>query len=110
MNKERIGVIGLGNMGGRMTRRLVDAGIAVLGYAPVPERVKAAGAQSAAALADVLKFADVVMMSLPDSKEVESVVEGESGGRANCRAGQSVGELSTAAASASIRLAERCAQ
>ena len=32
MNKERIGFIGLGNMGGRMARRLVDAGIAVLGY------------------------------------------------------------------------------
>ena len=27
MNKDRIGFIGLGNMGGRMTRRLLDAGI-----------------------------------------------------------------------------------
>lgn len=89
MNKERIGFIGLGNMGGRMARRLVDAGIAVLGYDTAPERVKAAGAQAAASIADVMKFADVVMMSLPDSKVVEAVVEGEGGVLAHCRADRS---------------------
>lgn len=110
MNKERIGFIGLGNMGGRMTRRLVDAGIAVLGYDAAPQRVAAAGAKVAGSIEEVVKFADVVMMSLPDSKVVETVVEGEGGVLAHCRAGQIVVDLSTAAASSTIRLAERFAQ
>jgi 3-hydroxyisobutyrate dehydrogenase len=93
-----------------MARRLVDAGIAVLGYDTAPERVKAAGAQAAASVADVMKFADVVMMSLPDSKVVEAVVEGEGGVLAHCRAGQIVVDLSTAAASSTIRLARRFTQ
>nr|WP_267880068.1 NAD(P)-dependent oxidoreductase [Paraburkholderia kururiensis] len=110
MNKERIGFIGLGNMGGRMTRRLVDAGIAVLGYDAAPQRVAAAGAKVASSIEEVVKFADVVMMSLPDSKVVETVAEGEGGVLAHCRAGQIVVDLSTAAASSTIRLAERFAQ
>lgn len=110
MNKERIGFIGLGNMGGRMTRRLVDAGIAVLGYDAAPQRVAEAGAKVAGSIEEVVKFADVVMMSLPDSKVVETVVEGEGGVLAHCRAGQIVVDLSTAAASSTIRLAQRFAQ
>lgn len=107
MNKERIGFIGLGNMGGRMTKRLVDSGISVLGYDAVPDRVRAVGAQVAGSVAQVMKFADVVMMSLPDSKVVEAVVESETGVFANCRAGQIVVDLSTAAASSTIRLSRR---
>lgn len=110
MNKERIGFIGLGNMGGRMTRRLVDAGIAVLGYDAAPQRVAAAGAKVAGSIEEVVKFGDVVMMSLPDSKVVETVVEGEGGVLAHCRAGQIVVDLSTAAASSTTRLAQRFAQ
>lgn len=110
MNKERIGFIGLGNMGGRMTRRLVDAGIAVLGYDAAPQRVATAGAKVAGSIEEVVKFADVVMMSLPDSKVVETVVESEGGVLAHCRAGQIVVDLSTAAASSTIRLAQRFAQ
>ncbi|CAG4897698.1 NAD(P)-dependent oxidoreductase [Paraburkholderia gardini] len=106
MNKERIGFIGLGNMGGRMTRRLVDSGIAVLGYDTAPGRIAAAGAQPAGTLRDVLAYADVVMMSLPDSNVVEAVVEGEGGVLAHCREGQTVVDLSTAAASSTIRLAK----
>lgn len=119
MNKERIGFIGLGNMGGRMTRRLVDAGIAVLGYDTVPERISAAGARAAATIGEAVAHADVVMMSLPDSKVVEAVVEGKgsNGGEdgadsvlAQCRKGQIVVDLSTAAASSTIRLARRFAE
>ncbi|EIC85697.1 NAD(P)-dependent oxidoreductase [Serratia sp. M24T3] len=104
MNTDRIGFIGLGNMGGRMTRCLVDAGITVLGFDPVSSRAAAAGASAAASTADVMGFADVIMLSLPDSKVVESVVEGDNGLLANCRKGQTVIDLSTAAASSTIRL------
>jgi 3-hydroxyisobutyrate dehydrogenase len=110
MNQNRIGFIGLGNMGGRMTRRLVDAGIAVLGFDAVADRIAATGAEPAGTLRDVMSFADVVMMSLPDSKVVEAVVEGEGGVLAHCRSGQIVVDLSTAAASSTIRLAKRFAE
>jgi 3-hydroxyisobutyrate dehydrogenase len=104
MNKDRIGFIGLGNMGGRMTRRLVDAGIEVLGYDAVPERAQAVGARAAGSVREVVDHADVVLLSLPDSKVVESVVEGNDGILAHCRAGQTIIDLSTAAASSTIRL------
>jgi 3-hydroxyisobutyrate dehydrogenase len=104
MNQERIGFIGLGNMGGRMTRRIVDAGIAVIGYDTALERARAAGAQAAASVREVVEQADVVLLSLPDSKVVEAVIEGPDGILAHCRAGQTVIDLSTAAASSTIRL------
>lgn len=107
MNQKKVGFIGLGNMGGRMTRRLVDAGIEVLGLDAAPGRAEAAGATAARDIAQVMADADVVMLSLPDSKVVEAVVEGEGGVLAHLRAGQTVIDLSTAAASSTMRLNRR---
>lgn len=104
MNKDRIGFIGLGNMGGRMTRCIVDAGIEVIGYDTETERVKTAGAKPAASLREVVEAADVILLSLPDSKVVEAVIEGEDGILRHCRPGQTVIDLSTAATSSTIRL------
>ncbi len=105
MKTDRIGFIGLGNMGGRMTRRLLGAGIAVLGYDVVAARAEAAGARSARTVGEAADYADVVMLSLPDSPVIEAVVEGADGVLARCRAGQVVIDLSTAAASSTMRLA-----
>jgi 3-hydroxyisobutyrate dehydrogenase len=107
MNTQRIGFIGLGNMGGRMTRRLVEAGMEVLGYDAAPDRAAAVGARAGASIAEVTRFADVVLLSLPDSKVVEAVVEGADGILASCREGQTVIDLSTAAASSTMRLNAR---
>lgn len=74
-----IGFIGLGNMGGRMTRRLVDSGIEVLGYDPVPAAVDASGATASTDPAALADASDIVFMSLPDSRVVESVVLGPTG-------------------------------
>jgi 3-hydroxyisobutyrate dehydrogenase len=46
----------------------------------------------------------VVLLSLPDSKVVEAVVEGPDGLLRHCRQGQIVVDLSTAAASSTVRL------
>jgi 3-hydroxyisobutyrate dehydrogenase len=81
-----------------------------LGYDTVRERIDTAGAKAAGTVGEVIAYADVVMMSLPDSKVVEAVVEGEDGVLAHCRAGQIVVDLSTAAASSTIRLAKRFAE
>ncbi len=91
-------------MGSRMTRRLIDAGIEVLGYDTASGRAAAAGTRAAASVREVTGFADVVLLSLPDSTVVEAVVEGADGILAACRKGQTVVDLSTAAASSTIRL------
>ena len=104
MDNKTIGFIGLGNMGGRMTRCLVDAGLAVLGYDTDRQRVESAGAQVAESIGQVAAQVDVVLLSLPDSKVVEAVVEGPEGLLRHCREGQIVVDLSTAAASSTVRL------
>lgn len=109
MNQQTLGFIGLGNMGGRMCKRLVGAGWQVLGYDPSAGRAEAAGAQPVASLAEAMA-AEVVLLSLPDSRVVEAVVEGEGGLLAHARAGQIVVDLSTAAASSTIRLQQRFAE
>lgn len=104
MSNKTIGFVGLGNMGGRMTRCLVDSGLSVLGYDTDPQRVQAAGAQLAASIREIADKADVILLSLPDSKVVEAVVEGVDGLLQHCREGQTIVDLSTAAASSTIRL------
>jgi 3-hydroxyisobutyrate dehydrogenase len=103
VSTQRIGFIGLGNMGGRMTRRLVAAGHPVLGFDPVGGRAEAAGASAAASVADVVAGCDIVLLSLPDSSVVEKVVR-EDGILAAGRPGQIVVDLSTASPSSSIAL------
>jgi len=101
---QRVGFIGLGNMGGRMTRCLVAAGLRVSGYDTDAARAPAVGAVAAASVGEVTEAADVILLSLPDSHVVEAVVEGNDGILAHCRSGQIVIDLSTAAASSTIRL------
>lgn len=93
----RIGFIGLGNMGGRMARRLVDAGHDVLGYDPAAEAAGNAGAHATSTIGEVVAGSDHILLSLPDSHVVESVVLGEGGVLDSARAGQIVVDLSTAA-------------
>jgi 3-hydroxyisobutyrate dehydrogenase len=104
MTRQRIGFIGLGNMGGRMTRRLVDAGHSVLGFDPVPGRAGAAGATAAASVTEVVRGTDCILLSLPDSPVIEAVVRGDGGVLATGRPGQVVVDLSTAAPSSTIAL------
>jgi len=110
MSMDRIGFIGLGNMGGRMTRRLVGAGIPVTGYDADSGAAARCGAWAAASAAEVVRGSDIVLMSLPDSRVVEAVVEGEGGVLSACRAGQVVVDLSTASASSTRRLSALLAE
>jgi 3-hydroxyisobutyrate dehydrogenase-like beta-hydroxyacid dehydrogenase len=99
--QQRVGFIGLGNMGGRITRRIVAAGHPVLGYDLDPARAAAGGATAAPSPIDVAEGSDVILLSLPDSPAVESVIDGI---LASCRTGQVVIDLSTAAPSSTVRL------
>jgi 3-hydroxyisobutyrate dehydrogenase len=109
MNGKRVGVVGLGNMGGRIARRIHEAGHDVLGYDRSDSQANAAGVPVAPSLADVVVQADIVLLSLPDSSVVEPVVLGEDGILVNCRQGQTVVDLSTAAPSSTVVLHKRLA-
>jgi 3-hydroxyisobutyrate dehydrogenase len=99
-----VGVVGLGNMGGRIARRLVDGGEDVVGFDLDAGRATEAGARPAASLAELAGSADVVLLSLPDSRAIEAVV-GEL--EAHLRAGQVVVDLSTAAPGSTVAIHER---
>jgi 3-hydroxyisobutyrate dehydrogenase-like beta-hydroxyacid dehydrogenase len=94
-----IGFIGLGNMGGRMTARMVENGRPVIGYDVRAGLAEKLGARPAASVAEVTDTADIVLLSLPDSHVVESVTGGGDGLIAHAHAGQVVVDLSTAAPS-----------
>jgi 3-hydroxyisobutyrate dehydrogenase len=106
---EVIGFIGLGNMGGRMTACLVRAGREVVGYDLRQEQVSAAGARPAKSVAEVVEAADVVLISLPDSRVIEGVVGGAEGVLAHARAAQVVVDLSTAAPASTRRIHDQLA-
>jgi 3-hydroxyisobutyrate dehydrogenase len=105
MSTPSVGFIGLGNMGGRIARRLVDAGHPVLGYDPVPGSAGRVGATAASDVAEVVRACDRILLSLPDSRAVESVVLGSDGILARIRAGQTVADLSTSAPFSTRRIA-----
>jgi 3-hydroxyisobutyrate dehydrogenase-like beta-hydroxyacid dehydrogenase len=99
-----IGVVGLGNMGGRIARRIAGAGFALTGFDVSAERVAEAPVAAAGSPAEVAGRAEVVFLSLPDSTVVERVVYGDDGVAAGCRAGQIVVDLSTADPASSRRI------
>lgn len=74
----RLGFIGLGAMGGRMTTQLLEAGYDVVVFDPREEAVaelEAEGAIPADSSLDAARNVDVVMLSLPGPDEVLAVVD-----------------------------------
>jgi 3-hydroxyisobutyrate dehydrogenase len=104
-----VGMVGLGNMGGRMASRLVDAGVDVVGYDPRPGAAEAVGARPASGPAEVARESEVVLLSLPDSHVVEPVVRGPDGLLSAAKAGATIVDLSTAAPSSTLALHDEAA-
>lgn len=100
-------MIGLGNMGGRIARRIRDAGKTVRGYDRSSEQAAASGIESAGSIAELVGGVDVVFLSLPDSTVVENVVFGDGGLLEGAHEGQVVVDLSTAAPSSTVRIHEK---
>lgn len=101
MTAGTVGVVGLGNMGGRIARRIAAGGFRVLGHDADPARAAAAGVEPAPGLAELVRDADPVLLSLPDSTVVEAVAGPV---LAAARPGQVVVDLSTSAPSSTVRL------
>jgi 3-hydroxyisobutyrate dehydrogenase len=100
----RIGLVGVGNMGGRIARRLLDSGCTLFGYDTDAERLGPSGVPGAASLAALVRESDVLLFSLPDSRVIEASVYGEDGVLPNCRAGQIVVDLSTASPKSTVAI------
>ena len=82
MSEQHIGFVGLGQMGGPMTRRLIAAGHALVVHDVRTEAVEALVAEGAAAAgspAEVAARAEVVLVSLPTPEAVRDVALGAEG-------------------------------
>lgn len=106
MSQKQIGFIGLGNMGGRMTRCIVDGGVKVLGFDKDASAASRFGAMAASDAHAVIEQTDIVLLSLPDSKIIEQVVLGEDGILKSIRPGQIVADMSTASAASTKKIAK----
>lgn len=109
---ERLGFLGLGIMGGPMTRNLVKAGFAVTVFDVDGEKVKAAeadGARSAPDPAGVARESDIVIACLPSAEVVDKVVNGPGGLLEGCREGQLFVDTTTSYPAASKQVAQALA-
>jgi 3-hydroxyisobutyrate dehydrogenase len=104
---QRIGIIGAGNMGGRIARCLLAAGEPIVAFDRDEGRLAESGIPPAASAAELVRDVDVVLLSLPDSSVIEPVVLGDDGVAAHCRSGQIVVDLSTASPASTVAIHER---
>ena len=109
MNRDKtVGFVGVGRMGGRMARRLIDAGYALSIYDTTEDALAplvALGAQHADSPAAVASAAELVLASLPMPPVVEAVALGPKGIAEGNRAKIFV-DMSTTGASYAKRVAE----
>ena len=93
-----IGFIGLGNMGGPMCKRLLDAGYRVTAFdlnAIALDTAAAAGATRSLSAAECAANVDILLTSLPRPDHVEAVMGGEAGALKSLRSGSVWVDLTT---------------
>jgi 3-hydroxyisobutyrate dehydrogenase-like beta-hydroxyacid dehydrogenase len=102
-----VAVVGLGGMGSRMARRLVETGHRVVVWNRTAEKaveLVELGAQQADSPADAARQAEVVLTMLADPEALWAVVEGADGCAAGAGEGLTVIEMSTVGQAAVARL------
>src|SRR3954454_4858581 len=98
MDKQRIGFIGLGMMGGGMAARLAESGLHVSVYKRTRSNAEEVGkvrARVADSPADAAREADVVCVSLADQNVVSKMVFGDDGVMSSLREGGFILDMST---------------
>jgi putative dehydrogenase len=96
--ESKIGVIGLGIMGGAFAGHLTAAGVRTFGYDVLPDKLDvltAQGGQSRPSARAVAAETDIVITSLPSAKALEEALLGAEGLIASAHAGLIVIETST---------------
>ena len=106
----RVGVIGLGTMGGAMAANLAQAGFPLVAWNRTVGRtaeLESLGVAMAATPADLAAAADIVLVCVSDTPDVEAVLFGPDGVAAGAAAGTLVIDCSTIDPAATRRFAER---
>ncbi len=109
---DRIGLIGIGNIGRFYAQRLIEEGYPLTALDLDLERVRYAvelGAQAASCPAELAERSDVVILSLPGSRAVEAVMEGARGVLSRLRAGQLIIDTGTTRPETDVRYERLCA-
>jgi len=109
---EKIGFVGVGRMGGRMARRLVDVGLDLTIYDTSADMMKPLtdrGAKAADSPAAVASACEIVFVSLPTPPVVEAVALGPGGIAEGTRVKVFI-DTSTTGATAARRIAEGLAR
>jgi len=101
---DSIGLIGTGLMGQAIVERLLTAGFCVRGWDRDADRLAASGAEAAESAAAVVRSCNCVVLSLPDSRVAEAVLD-ELG--AGLRPGQVILDTTTGEPEDAVRFAER---
>lgn len=110
--QSRVGVIGLGTMGGAMAANLARAGFRLAAWNRTAGRsheLEALGVTVAATPAALASTADIVLVCVSDTPDVEAVLFGQDGLAAGAAAGTLVIDCSTIDPAASRRFAVRLA-
>jgi 3-hydroxyisobutyrate dehydrogenase len=108
-----LGFVGLGAMGGRVTRRLLDAGHTVTGYNRTKSKAQwllDLGMRWGETPRAVAEAADVIFTMVTNTGALYEVVDGHNGILAGLQKGKIYIDMSTISPSASKRLAERVAE
>src|SRR6266704_3148981 len=108
----KLGFIGLGAMGGRVTKRLLDAGHTVIGYNRTKSKAQwllDAGMQRADSPRAVAESADVVFTMVTNTNALHEVLRGPDGLLDGLGQGKIYIDMSTVSPNASRKLAEQVA-
>jgi len=110
MESNQVGYIGIGRMGGRMAKRLLDAGYSLAVYDANPAAMAPLttfGARACATPAEVAAHSSIVMSCLPGPEEVAEVMDGPQGVLSIAGGNRLLIEMSTIGPAQSRELARR---
>ena len=107
----KVGIIGLGAMGGNVARRLTTKGFDLVVYDTRLEQVKAhTNARHATSPADVASHSDTILAFLPYSQQVEAVALGKDGVIEGARPGSVFVNMSTISPTTTKKIARALAE
>ena len=112
MARVALGFIGLGAMGGRVTKRLLDAGYQVTGHNRTPAKAQwllDAGMRWANTPREVAESSDIVFTMVTNTAALETVVQGPNGVLAGLQPGKVYIDMSTVSPAKSRELAAQVA-
>lgn len=110
---QRIGLIGLGNIGRFYAQRLLETGYPLTVLDIDAARMQAVldiGANAAEDPGDLARKSEIILLSLPGSHAIEQVMDGEDGILAYVRPGHLVVDTGTSRPATDIRYAQLCAE